>query len=165
MYTASRRNVLGWSLGLGVLATIALASPAAQAQTGGLEVRGTELLPQFILPEGAIFTFQLFENGRRVGEGLVQVDHDAVLPEGDGDCVPVFGGQFLFRYKWFLVQGRVTGGEVCATEDPDLYEVSLNLETIHGGQLCFEGILDHRPLNQRPPRLPKITGALFECPL
>lgn len=159
------RTVLQWkSTILAAAFCLAMTAFAPAARAGApLEVNGTELLPQYLHPEGAVFAYDLKSCGRKVGAGLVVVDHEAELPESCHDCVPVYGGSFAFKLGWLPVWGDVVGGEICGTYDPDVYEVYLMLRTWNGSYLCFEGQLDHRPLNASPPRLPVIHGVLSSC--
>ena len=152
-----------WTWSFGVLAAVALSGQTAWGQTKSLDVRGIELLPQSVAPQGAVFAFSLFERGRTVGAGLVQVDHGNVLPVGEGNCVPVLGGSFAFTYKLSFVSGEIIGGEICATANPDLYVIELQTLTDDGVPLCFDGTLDHSPLRRRPPRPPVIQGTLSVC--
>ena len=84
------------------------------------------------------------------------------LPTESGDCIEVLGGAFVFRVGLHLVSGEVVGGSICATDDPDLYDVDIVLRTRYGDYLEFTGVLDHTPLNRKPPGLPKVSGVLVE---
>jgi hypothetical protein len=145
-----------------VFATALACTSAAQAQS--LEVQGTELTPQFITQDGAIFVYHLRWRGWKVGGGIVQVDHAAELPTAESPSVPVVGGAFALWVGWFGVVGDVVGGEIATTNNPDIYSVTLLLLSDDDLPLTFEGSLDHRPLLRRPPRLPKVSGELFAAP-
>jgi hypothetical protein len=149
---------------LAFAAAAALAPPSVMAQQSGLNVEGTEILPQFLRPSGALFGFNLYSGGRRVGGGLIEVQHEPELPTEEGECIDVLDGDFLFRVGWFqFTHGRVVGGQICGTDDPNIFDVYLELETSKGECLEFIGELDHTPLTRRPPRLPKVYGVLQEC--
>ena len=160
MYARKESRRIPWTWSFGVLAAVALSGQSAWGQTKSLDVRGIELLPQSVAPQGAVFAFSLSDHGKTVGAGLVQVDHGDVLPVGTGNCVPVLGGSFAFTYKLSFVSGVIIGGEICATANPDLYDVELQTLTDDGTPLSFDGTLDHSPLRLRPPRPPVIQGTL-----
>jgi hypothetical protein len=146
------------------IAVFVLASGAQAAIAQALRVQGTELTPQFITKNGAIFVYQLRYRGWRVGGGIVQVDHAEQLPTEATPSVPVIGGTFGMWVGWFAIVGEVTSGEITTTDNPDIYNVTLLLLSDENVPLTFVGELDHRPLLRRPPRLPKVSGELLLSP-
>ncbi len=155
MFLTSFRTVL-------VLTVALISLPTAQAQTQ-LRVDGTELCPQFLCPDGAIFAYNLFNTSRNVGGGLVQIDHHNLLPIPVNLSVPIVGGSFLFRVDWVFVGGEIVGGSVSSTPNPDIFNVDVLMFGNDGNLYCFSGQLDHRPLRLRRPRMPTIQGSLSLC--
>ncbi|QEG40931.1 hypothetical protein [Roseimaritima ulvae] len=154
-----------WGTALLALATLAvMASPSAAAPPNYLQVQGVEVLPQSLNPDGAVFVYDLRNPRNRWsgrGFGYVVVDHGNQLPEEEG-CVPVEGGEFQYLSGWRFKHGFVVDGDICTTDDPDVYSVFLYMVTYQGETLLFYGELDHRPLNQFPPGLPTVEGRLYE---
>ncbi len=150
---------------LAVAALVASAPPAAaQYQSFYQRVKGVELLPQFLHPQGAVFAYDLLnQRNRKTGFGYVVVDHNEQLPSSTNPFVPVDGGEFMYVLGWRYTSGRIWFGEISATGDPDVYDVYLVMRTFRGEWLCFEGELDHRPLYRFPPSVPTVEGELRNC--
>lgn len=150
---------------LAFAAVAASASPAAaQYSSVYQKVKGVELLPQFLHPDGAVFAYDLLNSrNRKVGFGYVVVDHDARLPSSTEPVVPVEGGDFMYLLGWRFTSGDILGGNIATTGDPDVYSVFLVMLTNRGQLLCFDGELDHRPLYRFPPGVPTVHGYLSAC--
>lgn len=141
------------------IATIPAAAVSNPVIVGNLT--GTELCPQSFCG-AAWFTASFVgkvDHARTTGVALAGITYDYLPSEGETGHIT--GGTWSLTTRRGSFSGYVSDGTLTYNGD-ETYNIELTMVVQSGGtgELTFNGLLDHRPLEQGLP--PTITGTISQ---